>query len=227
MNRDALKKRIAALRDKTTARGCTEAEALAAAEKAAALMQEYGLTDGDIVMDEQSVRSKTKGYSPRELLWNILGICTNTAIMLMTGVDTRRIFIGLEPGPSVAAYLYVVLDRAIDREIATFKAGPFYRRRRNISTRRQAVSDFTAGLVDRLAQRIFEMFSPTRSSEAWQNALKARDQRYPDAETINARARKDIRFDTANASGRLAGDNVSLAHGVNGGSEIKLIGGAA
>lgn len=227
MNRDALKRKIVALRQKTVARGCTEAEALAAAEMAAALMREYGLTDGDVVMDEQTVLSRTKGHSPRDRLWNTLAFCTNTAAMLHDGAQTTRVFIGEEPGPSIAAYLYVVLDRSLDREIAAFKDGPLYRRRRTAATKRQAVSDFTVGLVRRLQERLRILFAETLSDEAFRRAVEARDVRHPDAQSVTPRAAKDVRFAEAWASGRAAGDGVNLAHGLGGRSEIKQIGGAA
>ena len=52
MTSQKIRDRIRALRDKTAARGCTEAEALAAAEKAAQLMRDHGVSEADIVMDE-------------------------------------------------------------------------------------------------------------------------------------------------------------------------------
>ena len=59
--REKLLKRIQALLAKTSARGCTEGEAIAAAEKAAELMREHGLSESDLVMDRQSSPSRTRG----------------------------------------------------------------------------------------------------------------------------------------------------------------------
>lgn len=44
MNRDAISRRIRALRAKTVENGCTEAEALAAAELLADLLAKYNMT---------------------------------------------------------------------------------------------------------------------------------------------------------------------------------------
>lgn len=223
---ESLKRRIAALRDKTTARGCTEAEALAAAEKAAALMRDHGLTEADIVIDEQATKTRTKGSSPRDVLWRALAACTNTATIIVEGEDNRRVFIGREPGPEIACYLYVVLDRAIEREIAAFKAGTFYRRRRNVSTKRQAVHDFTVGLVFRLRDRLQALFADAISIEAGEAALSARNERYPLSTSVRS-AKTASKFDGAVMSGWMAGQNVSLSRGVSqGGQPALLLGGA-
>lgn len=228
MNRDALAKRITALRQMTVERGCTEAEALSAAKKAAELMREYGMSENDITVDEQSVKSRTKGHSARDPLWDMLCHCTNTVATIVDNErECRRTFVGIDPGPAIATYLYVVLDRAVDREIAIFKAGQFYRRRRTVATRRQAVQDFTSGLVARLRRRIGELFSDSISTEALKTALAARAERYPDTSKVAARNTKS-RFDTAIAAGWISGDNINLSHGVDGAGEApKMIGGAA
>ncbi len=49
---DRLRARLRALLDKTVANGCTEAEALAAAEKARAIMAERGISDADLAMGQ-------------------------------------------------------------------------------------------------------------------------------------------------------------------------------
>ncbi len=76
----SLLKRIDALRQKTTGRGCTEAEAIAAAEKAAELMRDYGLTEADLSIEQQSVRRKSEGHSVRDDLWRRLADFTNCGL---------------------------------------------------------------------------------------------------------------------------------------------------
>lgn len=227
MNRETLAKRIAALRQMTVERGCTEAEALSAAAKAAELMREYGLSENDITVDEQAVKSRTKGQSARDPLWEMLCHCTNTVAIILEGRgECRRAFVGIDPGPAIATYLYVVLDRAVDREIALFKASPFYRRRRTVATRRHAVQDFTSGLVVRLRRRLRDLFADTVSADALKTAIAARDERYPDTAPIASRDTK-TRFSEAIAAGWLSGNNINLSHGVHGTAQApKMIGGA-
>ncbi len=52
---DSIKMKIAALMRMTSASGRTEAEALAAAEKAATLMREHGLSEADVTVGDLRV----------------------------------------------------------------------------------------------------------------------------------------------------------------------------
>lgn len=229
MNREALAKRIAALRQMTTERGCTEAEALAAAAKAAELMQEYGLSEQDIEFCEEAVTSKTKGHNPAAELWPVIAHCTNTASIIVSYCvppKTEVTFVGREPGPQIAAYLLVVLNRAIAHEVKKFKASTFYRRRRTLSTKRQAVADFTVGLVWRLRERLLELFASSVSDEVREAAHNALAERYPAANSVE-RKKHQTRYSDATWSGWDAGNNVNLSHGVGGSDKPLAIGGAA
>lgn len=227
MKSDAVKKRIAALREMTTDRGCTEAEALAAAAKAAELMREYGVSEADLVMDQQSVRRKSEGHSVRDDLWRRLADLTNCACILdHDGGKPVRTFVGHAPGPEVATYLYTVLDRAIDRAVAEFKADAYYRRRRTVRTRRAAVHEFTYAMVLRLCIRLRELFAASISAEAREAASAALAERFPNSTAIAKRAQPKTGSTDAFYSGFAAGGGVALSHGVHGGSDApKLIGG--
>ncbi|MDO5704057.1 MAG: DUF2786 domain-containing protein [Paracoccus sp. (in: a-proteobacteria)] len=209
-----IKEKIAALIARTTASGCTEAEAMAAAKKAAALMLEYGLTRQDIEIDDRTMLSKTTGKSVRDPLWGVVGTCTNTAPVFLHGSGRPSIqFVGRAPGPEIAAYLFAVLNGAIDRAIREFKLTPEYRRRRSNATRRQAVHDFTYAMIGRLALRLKEHFGPIISAKALAEAKGALNMRFPDARAEKLR-RKQTRFHGAADAGWRAGNAVGLAHGV-------------
>lgn len=228
--KDSIKHKIAALLKLTTASGCTEAEALAAAEKAAALMRDHGLSEADITIGQASVGAATKGRSARDELWQIVAYCTNTAPTFVHVSGQRGaelVFVGRDPGPQIAAYLFAVLNRALDTGIAEFKAAAFYRRRRTDATRRAAVRDFTTGMVGRLARRLIEIFGPSIDKQANAVAKVARDDRFSGAKPISGPAKAKVRFDDAVWSGWTAGNRVNLAQGVNGGSDApRRIGGA-
>ncbi len=217
---DRIKARIAALLRMTRGAGCTEAEAMAAAEKAAALMAEHGLCEADITIGQASVNHATKGRSARDDLWRIVGYCTNTACVFEHVSGARGaalIFVGREPGPEIAAWLVVVLNRAIDTGIADFREGAFYRRRRSTATRRAAVRDFTKGMVLRLSNRLIEVFGPTIDKAASGQAVAARDARFSHAVAFDAPKGK-ARFDDAIWTGWRAANRVNLAHGIHGGA---------
>lgn len=214
-----IKARIAALLKMTPANGCSEAEALAAAKKAAALMLEYGLRREDIHISEANVRSGTKGRGARDILWPYIADCTNTAVIIIAGVGrgarSELQFIGRAAGPEIATYLVVVCNRAIDNAIREFKAGRFYRARRSDHTRRQAVVDFTTGMALRLGQRLTEMFRPTMSNVAREEANTGVARRYNGS--VETRVGRDMSRDHRGVmAGMSAADAVQLAHGVHG-----------
>lgn len=221
VDREKMIAKIRALVGKTTAAGCTEAEAMAAAEKAAALMREYQIGGSELFIDQTSVRSRTSGQSPRDRLWLRLTWCTSTATILnydQAGRPTRT-FVGREPGPEIAAYLYVVLDRAIDRAVADFKAGPYYARKRTLRTKRQAVAEFTEAMVFRLIGRLGALFASTRSEAASDEAASALAERFPNSVTVPTKKAKNRKITAAVISGILAGEAVHLAHGMSNGTD--------
>lgn len=213
---DPIRKKIAALLAMTAAAGCSEAEAMAAAAKAAELMREHGLSERDITVGQASVRHSSKGRSARDPLWTMVAYCTNTALIFSheTGRSgATMVFVGRDPGPEIAAYLVAVVNHALDTEIATYKAGPFYRRRRSDATRRAAVRDFTTGLVNRLSRRLVELFKSSIDRQTSAVAQDARDERFPGSRSVKAPQSKP-RFDNATLSGWSAGGRVHLGHGL-------------
>jgi hypothetical protein len=211
-----IKERIRALRAKTTARGCTEAEALAAAELAAKLMRQYGLGAADIEMSRSSARQKTRRPTERSRLYNMIAVCTNTAVVASDEEgELVLVFIGREPWPDIAAYLKVVCDRAIDRAVAEFKRNPFYRRRRSVSTRRAAVELFTRAMVGRLCVRLGELFAGLYSKDQRAAAERHLAVLYPNAVARPVPRRNlDDRLSEAAEHGWRAGSQVGLHHGV-------------
>lgn len=223
-DRESLRRRIAALLAKTVERGCTEEEAIAAASVAARLMRDHGISEAELQMDQQSARARSRGNSSRDPLWRIIAYCTNTAPLVDATSGLRRVFIGIEPGPSIAVYLYVVCDRAIDRALREFKESSIYRRRRSLEGRRRAARDFTIGMVGRLALRLTTLFADTVSDDARKRALAARDEMFPDMRPVKCRT-VSARSSAAASAGYAAGQNVNLSHGVGGSDAPLVIGG--
>lgn len=210
-----VKRKIAALLKMTKRSGCTEAEAMAAAEKAAQLMREHNLTETDVLFSQSSARSSTRGRSVRDRLWGALCANTNTALVY---VDGSASFVGKGAAPDIAAYLFTVLNRAIDGAVAEFKSSTNYKRRKTIASRRGAVRDFTAAMVARLGSKLSVLFADQRSKEGCLAAVAARNEMFPGGRTVTPAAPK-FRDRTAIGLGAAAGDRVSLAHGVGGQSK--------
>jgi len=214
MDRSKLIAKIRALKEKTTGNGCTEAEALAAAEKAAALMAEHAISEDKLEIRDQSADVKTTLKAARSRLWPDIARATNCAFVHLTeGKRYRIVFVGCEPGPEIACYLRDVCDRAIDRGIADFKESKVYKSRRATSTRRKAVEDFTMAMAGRLGQRLEEIFGQTISREKYAVARDVRDEMFPDSRIITRKPAK-IRFWQAGSEGLNTADKVNLARGV-------------
>ncbi|KEY05824.1 DUF7168 domain-containing protein [Brucella inopinata] len=223
---ESIRRRINALRERTTARGFTEAEAMEAAAKVAELMREHGLHDSDLAMTQEAAALNGAVRSARASLWPVIARCTNTAALISSSLDGRvMIYVGKEPGPEIAAYLHDVCDTAINNEVKRFKKGDFYRRRRSTATRKQAVVDFTTGLVASLSGQLFQMFKPSISAIECRKAQEERNRRYPDSRSVKTTSHK-TRFDHARYAGVAAGENVNISHGVRGREPQRLIGGA-
>lgn len=222
MANTSLKAKIAALRAKTTAAGCTEAEAMAAAELAARLMAEHHLSAEEIEMTEAATREATVRATWRADLVATISTVTNCAAILTGGT---WLFIGRGPGPEIAVYLKVITFRAVERELTQFKASAFYRRRRSVATRRQAAADFVAGMVARLRRRLRELFAATVAEDLRLEAAAALDRRFGATSKPLVPAKRDLRFAEAAGAGWRAGSAVPLNHGVGGGSDPLAIGG--
>jgi hypothetical protein len=217
MNKEAIKKRIRALREMTTARGCTEAEAMAAAAKLANLMAEHQLDDQEIEIDSDAVKSKTSGSSPRAKICGVISWATNTACIFTFDDEGKRLakFYGSAPGPEIATYLVTLCNRAIDQELRTFKKERFYRNRKTIKTRREAANGFTVAMVNRLSTKIYELFVATHDETAALVAQNVRDKEH--SETVSrSPIMRTGRYWEAAAAGHRAGDKVAINHGVSG-----------
>ncbi|MFD2676052.1 DUF7168 domain-containing protein [Camelimonas lactis] len=209
-------RKIAALLAKTTGNGCTEAEAMAAAEAAARLMHEHGLSRDDIEMVSATAAGATRRSTWRDRLATVIAHCTNTAAI----VHPHHIeFFGATPGPEIAAYLRDICIRAVEREVKQFQASEFYRRRRTTKTRHHATTDFIRGMVDRLENRLWQAFGDVRDTDRLALAGAALERKYSGRfSDRKAPPAKQVRFERAADAGYMAGGNVPLNHGVDGGS---------
>ena len=151
--------RIKALLDKTVANGCTEAEALAAAAKAAELLSRHGL-------DAEGVRRVAEGYAERlhrnadavgRRLWDvadaIAGLCHVRCWVLGHDPATGDVaFFGPSVDVEVASYLLDIAERAMRGALAGFVAG-------NALKRPDWVRAKSARFLDAMSARLAERIS--------------------------------------------------------------------
>lgn len=220
--REAAIARLRKLLAMTVANGCTEAEAIAAAERAARIMTEFDLDDGDVQFASRRWKVKAGWHSSRSRLWVQIAVSTNCAPLMIS--DGTVEFVGRDPWPEVSQYLQQLTDRAIDRELGAFKRTAWYKRRRTIRAKRAAARDFTESMVQRLAIKIDELFAATASREAYDRAVAERDARHPSSQTVARRASADTRYHDAAWAGWAAGESTEISHGVAGGAPPLAIG---
>jgi len=223
-HREKLIAKIRALTAKTVSAGCTEAEALAAAEKAAELMREHAVSEVLLDMGKSSIGVKFNIRSPKGKLCAAVAHVTNCAVIYSkNGREKTVCYVGYAPGPEIACYLHDVVQRAVETAVKDFRAGAFYRGRRSDKTKRKAVGDFTDGMVNGLCYRLIRMFRETISAERRAKADQAAADMFPEARSVKQREVK-TRFHEAASAGDRAADRVNLARGVREGQVAGLIG---
>lgn len=157
MDTSKLKARLDALRRRTMANGCTEAEALAAADKAAELLASSGMTDIELdaqLMEELHVDLGTR----RSPLVTVFGAVAKFAdcqgfVRKHYGRWTY-VYFGNPSDVLVAEYVHEVAKRAADTAIREFRRSAVYQRRRTPKTRAHALRAFVDGFALGLGGKI-------------------------------------------------------------------------
>lgn len=209
MNLDDIKAKLRALRSKTVANGCTEEEALAAAEKAAELLSRHGLTDDDLAdADYDTIMIDLGRRTPLDHVWLAIARFANCAGYLdRTGTGHKFCFFGREQDVLVAEYIYDVMKGAMDRAVAEFRASAAYTKRRTRRTRNAAVKAFLEGAAIALCNKLYEGLW-RRYDPAWQT--RGRELALVDQKRIETKLGETIRTgpvrDLAPAEGRFRAD---------------------
>lgn len=224
-DREKLAARIRALRAKTVENGCTEAEALAAAEKLAQLLADHNMT-----LDEADLRASPftrhdhTGVGAVGLkLWKVaLAVAELTHTRTWSGgrdAPTGVTFLGLSHEVEVASYMLSICERAMQTEAANLM-----RAVRGLPHIKQAakVVPFVDGMADRLAARIRDMIPPVVPGKGLivlRNALIDQEMARRGIEIESGRARRPL--DTAAYhAGRAAADKVALNQGLAGSDNL-------
>jgi hypothetical protein len=191
--RGELLDKISALLAKTRDRGCTEAEALAAADLASRLMTKYGLSLSELESVSSPADVCDTDWAPigNRRAHEVLRVAAAIAHFTDTrywynshgviGIDrqTRRfhehrgvllVFFGLAADVQVAIYLTNILRGAIDKEWKGHWASVPKCLRTNASAAR---GNFMRGIAERLSNRLYQMKKDTEKNEASSNNCRA------------------------------------------------------
>jgi hypothetical protein len=219
--RKALIAKIQGLRAKTTASGCTEAEALLAAAKADELMRSY-----DIDLTEAEVRDETIGYCLHVISTNNHRHPASHACM---GVDhycdVRTRYCGHDKKNAI--WVLTIYGAPADRELACYfydlirtAINCDYMEWRMRTARPQKQADFRAfgaGMASRISDRLYEMkHARSEAVGATGTALVVVKRALVDAAAGKVEYVRGKPFKSAGAfvAGRAAGDRVALHTGI-------------
>jgi hypothetical protein len=157
---DRLVQRIQALRAKTVEQGCTEEEALAAAEKVAELLDRYGLSLSELDLRRQScegigVETDRKRRGPIDDCMGTIAAFFDCRVWCETSEDAtlRYIFFGLRADVQAAVYLHDLIALAFATETSAFQAAEIYRSTHS-SRRRSATNSFQVGLARGIIRKL-------------------------------------------------------------------------
>jgi len=152
-----VKVRIRALAEKTTSNGCTEAEAMSAAEMVGRLLERYALTMEQVDLRETpcvQLEVPAGGQRRRPIDGCVVAIARfcDCKVWLSRGeLGVAYVFFGLETDAILGRHLFEVIAAALRTELNGFK----HRNPRIRDVRlRQAGDSFQRGMVARVASRL-------------------------------------------------------------------------
>lgn len=220
MNRDAISRRIRALRAKTVENGCTEAEALAAAQLLADLLAKYNMT-----LDEAELRESPFAHHRErhddwvgDRLWKVAAAISHLTgaryWVQAPGMPVSIDFFGFEHEVEVARYMLEICANAMRHEKARKEAELWPR-----IVKRNAMLPFLDGMADRLAQRIRAMKPPQPAGVGLVVLHDALIDAAMPTKTEQRRARSSRDRDSTYVDGWDAGGKVALNRGLRGGSD--------
>ena len=219
-----VKARIKALADKTVSNGCTEAEAMAAAEMVGRLLERYALSMEEIDVREQrcvQVEVPIGGKQRRPIDGCVTAIARFCDCKVWVSRDTMMpsyVFFGFDADTVLAGYLFNVIDRAMATALTAFRATQ--PRLRGVGLR-GASRSFQQGMAARVADRLDEMHRQRDANVAAQRStgtalILVKQQVVEDAfrgteiRLVAAAGLNRARLNGAFRHGLAAGDRVNL-----------------
>ena len=221
---DRVKARIKALAEKTVSNGCTEAEAMAAAEMVGRLLDRYALSMDEIEVREQQcvqVEVRIGGQRRRPVdccVTAIARFCDCKVWFSRDELGVSYVFFGFEADTALAAYLLEVIDRAIQTELATFRT--CCQRFKGTALRRASIS-FQQGMATRVAERLNAMHQARDAGMAAQRSTGTALMLLKHQVVEEAFQETGIRLVSGGGLGWRRVD-VAFRHGVEAGNRVSL-----
>ena len=230
-----VKARIRALTERTVARGCTEAEALSAAEMVGRLLERYALTMDEVdIRQEPCVQASVPlgGQRRRPIdvcVPTIARFCDCKVWLTRTEQQAHYVFFGFDPDTRLAVYLFTVITRAIETELLVFRRQMPALRGTKL---RRAMASFQHGMAARIADRLEAMHTEREAQigakQATGTALmiirhQVVEQAFAETK-VKLRMVSSLSFhrDAAYHAGQSAGERVDLRRPIEGSHRVRI-----
>lgn len=237
MDKSKIAARIRALLEKTTDNGCTEDEALAAAQKAAEMLEKYNLTVDEVKLREEAIRRSDNpqsrcGHPADERLWKVAAAIAHMLDCRYWTNQGGRLgpcitFFGFAHEVEIGDYLLLICRRAIYDQSAQYQRDELFLLRASVQRARS--KSFVDGMVDRLAERIRAMKPkqpPGKGLVVLRGSLIDAEMKAQGIVLKDGRGRGSRDFDSGYGDGQIAADQVSLNAGIKEKAPAALIGGS-
>lgn len=230
---DRIRARIRQLRQMTQANGCTEAEAMSAAEIALRLMAEHGLSEAELDRETATQPAYQRRRSVCDTLWPKVAIVCRCQVYADQTPDGRMYCYYGAPGDvMVAEYLHDLLRGAVLRSASEFRGNPEYKRRRKASTRARSMRAFQIAMVNRICRRLETLWwRRIGSDQAIHKAETSHLARLGDelarlvdlAQSRPLKRRLGRGYEGSLIAGWVAGNQVPIEPGVSAQGDVRLL----
>lgn len=228
--REKIANKIKELMKKTTANGCSEAEALSAAEMVGRLMNEYDLSMTEVEFKNEEflthvINTNSRVASPIHSVIMAIAEYTDTKSWFSRGDKIVYSFFGTKKDTEIADYLYHLLVGAIKRETENYKKTTSYKS--SPINGRTKTTSFANGMAARLSSRLQEMKrNQEMANESNSTALVPVDKMaivLDQFKNLNMKLKSSVRRVTAGSydaysDGQSAGDKVNITSGLKAGN---------
>jgi hypothetical protein len=218
--RDSIIKKIQLLKQKTVSNGCSEAEAMSAAEKILQLLNEYDLSMTEVEMKSQVYQDsfiEVDGSvrKPIHDLVSAIGVFTDTKVWFEKGYKQFVYhFFGSKNDVEFAHYLFDLLSNSMDFEYSKYQKTREY----SVIGGKKARSPFYKGMAIRLNERLKKMKVDVKKNNETglvvinKSALVLAKFNELNLRLSTERRTVKIRKDSASAyySGKSAADNINI-----------------
>lgn len=151
--RERAKRLIRELQNRTTERGFTEAEALEAAAKLGALLEEHNLNIDEVGVKEEAAKcEKNVIFAADEAAGSMvtaIGKYCELIAYRELGAGTKYVLFGTPHDLEIGVYLYEMLSESIERAWSDYMESYGYSMKKRLS--------FRAGFANRVYSRLMEM----------------------------------------------------------------------